>query len=460
MSSNSNNRPNFTSEAKASADRDKLPVDDKKNRSSPPKEDIVMQSLRFIVIPVIILGLGYLIYSQIKEPTAKPKKPPGIRKVPKTKVIELHVENYTSSIESNGIINAHNEVNLTSQVPGRVVEIHPQFEDGAFFKKGTILVELEEADFLTSVASAEAMLAQASASHAQEKARSEQARLNWEDLGYDEEPNELVLRLPQLREAEARVNSATTQLAQAKRNFDRSKIKAPFDGRVRKRLVGVSQAISGSTPLGNIFAVDYAEVRIPISAKEMRHLNLPENPDDPSVEITLHDALDEKNQTIWPAQIIRTEGTLDENSLELFAIAKILDPFGRNSTLPPLRIGQPVNAKIPGKILEGVIKIPRRAVRQLRRINIIDKDDLPLLMNQFLATVSRFPLKMHGISVEPIRENQSHIIIQDDSIKGGTLLSTTPMPWIPDGSKVEIIFEETPKEADDAEDRKTTLISP
>ncbi len=233
-------------------------------------------------MPVIILAVGVAIFNKLSEPIPKVNKPPGIRKAPKTKVIELHTENYTSSIESNGIIIAHNEVNLTSQVSGRIVKIHPQFEDGAFFNRGTTLVELEEADFLTSVASAEAMLAQASASHAQEKARSEQARLNWEDLGYDEEPNELVLRLPQLREAEARVNSASTQLAQAKRNLERSKIKAPFDGRVRKRLVGVSQAVSGSTSLGTIFAVDYAEVRIPISAKEMRHLNLPENPDDPS----------------------------------------------------------------------------------------------------------------------------------------------------------------------------------
>ena len=414
------------------------------SESDSDNEGIVMQSLRFIIIPVIILGLGYLIYSQIKQPTAKAKKPPGIRKVPKTKVIELQVENYTSSIESNGVIIAHNEVNLTSQVSGRIVKIHPQFEDGAFFNKGTTLVELEEADFLTSVASAEAMLAQASASHAQEKARSEQARLNWEDLGYDEEPNELVLRLPQLREAEARVNSATTQLAQAKRNLERSKIKAPFDGRVRKRLVGVSQAVSGSTPLGTIFAVDYAEVRIPISSKEMRHLNLPENPDDPSVEITLHDALDEKNKTVWPAKIIRTEGTLDQASLELFAIAKISDPFGRNSSLPALRIGQPVNAKIPGKVLEGVIKIPRKAVRQLRRIYIIDREKLTI----------------HGMAVEPIRETQSHIIIQDDSIKDGTLLSTTPMPWIPDGSEVEITFETPPNESGDIEDGKTKLISP
>jgi hypothetical protein len=110
-----------------------------------------------------------------------------------------------------------------------------------------------------------------------------------------------------------------------------------------------------------------------------------------------------------------------------------------------LRIGQPVNAKIPGKILEGVIKIPRSAVRQLRRIHIIDREK---------STI-------HGISVEPIRETQTHIIIQDDSIKEGTLLSITPMPWSPDGSKVEIIFEATtPKEPDDTEDGKPTLISP
>jgi len=403
-----------------------------------------MQALRFFIIPAIILGLGFFIYNHIKEPAPKQKKPPGIPKIPKTKVIELHTENYTSSIESNGIINAHNTVNLTSQVSGRIIRISPQFEDGAFFEKGTILIELEEADFITSVASAEAILAQASASYAQEKARSEQARLNWEDLGYDEEPNELVLRLPQLREAEARVKSAKTQLAQAERNLERSKIKAPFDGRVRKRLVGVSQTVSGSTPLGNIFAIDYAEVRIPINAKEMRHLNLPENPDDPPVKITLHDALDEKNQTIWPAQIIRTEGTLDENSLELFAIAKISDPFGRNSTLPALRIGQPVNAKIPGKILEGVIKIPRIAVRQLRRIYLIDKEKLT----------------MHGILVEPIRETKSYIIIKDDSIKEGTLLSTTPMPWIPEGSKVEIDFVSMSEDASKDTVEETTLTSP
>ena len=34
------------------------------------------------------------------------------------------------------------------------------------------------------------------------------------------------------------------------------------------------------------------------------------------------------------------------------------------------------------------------------------------------------------------------------------------MPWIPDGTKVEIIFEATPEKPDDAEDEKAKLTSP
>ena len=389
--------------------------------------------LRFLqlLIPIIVIFLGYGVYKLLitNPPKENIKNTNSVkqRRELKTRVIELQKENYQTTVQANGIIKAHNEIILTSQVSGRVIKIDPQFEDGAFFKKEAMLLELEEADFLTSVASAKANLAQAEAAHAQEKARSEQARLNWEDLGYDEEPNELVLRLPQLREAVARVNSAETLLAQAERNLKRSKIKAPFDGRVIQRSVGISQAISATTMLGRIFSVDYAEVRLPISSTDMRNLELPENPGDEPLKITLTDALDDENSNTWKAEIVRTEGTIDQNSLELFAIARIPDPFGINSGASPLRIGQPVSAMIPGKVLENVIKIPRKAVRRLKMIYLIDPD---------IFTIQ-------GITIDPVSENEDYVFIYDQSIKDGTFLATTPMSWVPEGAKVEIIEEET-----------------
>ena len=415
-----------------------------KGQSNDDSEANVLK-LRFLqlLIPIIVIVLGYGVYKLLitNPPKENIKNTNSVkqRRELKTRVIELQKENYQTTVQANGIIKAHNEIILTSQVSGRVIKIDPQFEDGAFFKKDAMLLELEEADFLTSVASAKANLAQAEAAHAQEKARSEQARLNWEDLGYDEEPNELVLRLPQLREAIARVNSAETLLAQAERNLKRSKIKAPFDGRVIQRSVGVSQAISATTMLGRIFSVDYAEVRLPINSTYMRNLELPENPEDEPLKITLTDALNDENSNSWKAEIVRTEGTIDQNSLELFAIARIPDPFGINSGTSPLRIGQPVSAMIPGKVLENVFKIPRRAVRRLKMIYLIDPNTFTI----------------QGITIDPVSENEDYVFIYDQSIKDGTFLATTPMSWVPEGAKVEIIKEETVLD-DETNDNKTS----
>ena len=383
-----------------------------------------------VMIPLFILGGGIGAFVLWSEPFERAKKPPGQSRGLRTRVVELKVTDYTASVEASGIVRAHDEINLTSQVPGRIVSISPQFEDGAFFSKGEVLVQLEEADFAAAVASGEAQLAQASAGHAQEKARAAQARRNWEDLGYEDEPNELVLRLPQLREAEAKVVAAKTQLEQARRNLKRAKVVAPFDGRVRQRLAGISQAINGSTPLGKIFATDYAEVRLPISFTEMGYLKLPEGRGDSPVKVVLRDALDENNQAEWSAEIIRTEGTLDQNSLELYAIARVSDPFGIESGLPSLRIGQPVKSYIPGIVLEDVVMVPRRAVRQLKRIYIVDK----------------VSLKVRGLDIVPLRGDEDFIIIREESISDGDLLATTPMAYVPDGAKVEII-----PEPDDAE---------
>lgn len=57
-----------------------------------------------------------------------------------------------------------------------------------------------------------------------------------------------MLRVPQLNEARAVVSSARAEVDQAKRNLERTKIRAPFDGRVKSRMVGLGQAIGGTTP--------------------------------------------------------------------------------------------------------------------------------------------------------------------------------------------------------------------
>lgn len=379
--------------------------------------------------PILILAVGIFGYINLSvEPETEKKSERKPRPI-KTQVLELVVQDYPTIISTQGNVRPHDQITLNSEVSGRVVEISSSFEDGAFFEKDEALIKLDKADFEATVANAEAQVARMTSAYALEEAQADLARENWERLNLDQEPDPLVLRLPQLKQAEANVKSAEAELGRAYRDLERTEIKAPFDGRVRQRNVGLGQAIRINSTLGTIFATDYAEVRLPITGEDLPLLDLPEDVEDPSVFVELRDALNEENENIWMAQIIRTEGTLDSNSLELFAIAKVDDPFGQISGKPPLRIGQPVIASISGKVLKSVIALPRLGVKRLDQVYLVDPEKLTL----------------HNRTIEAIWADKKHVIIRDPNIPDGSLLATTKLSYAPEGAQVEILPDIDPE---------------
>ncbi len=378
-----------------------------------------------ILIPVFILLLGFgswkLLGVKVEPPAPKERPPQKLR----TERTILDRTDFQVTLETQGTIRAHQSTTLTSRVEGVILSLSPGFEDGAFFEEGEILAELDPLDLEAALTTAESRLAQAEASLAQEEARAKQAALNWEDIGYTEAPSPLVLRVPQLKEANANVTSARAALDQAQRNLDRTKIRAPFAGRVKSRLVGIGQAIGGTTPIGEIFATDFAEIRLPLSAGQLDFVRLPSRENDAPVAATLTDALgNSRNQSpqTWEAHIVRTEGALDENSRELFAIARIEDPFGLVSGKPELRIGQPVRASVQGIVLENVFILPRTALRGVNRVYLIDKEELAI----------------QRTSIDPIWST-SEVLVVRDGLETGDWLAVSRLPYAPNGAPVEII---------------------
>jgi membrane fusion protein, multidrug efflux system len=112
-----------------------------------------------------------------------------------------------------------------------------------------------------------------------------------------------------------------------------------------------------------------------------------------------------------------------QKSLELFAIARVEDPFGLRSGQPPLRIGQPVTASIAGKTLTNVVALPRQAVRQLDQV----------------VFVSRATLTLKPMTVVPVWSDEESIIVPGSALDDGLLLAMTHLVYAPNGAKVEII---------------------
>ncbi|MDG1072375.1 MAG: efflux RND transporter periplasmic adaptor subunit [Akkermansiaceae bacterium] len=382
-----------------------------------------MAKLLRYLLPLVVLGVGYLVYAQfsVKEElkaSIRHKRPPI-----EAETTVLTRTDFRVTLNSQGVVRPHNETSLTSRVSGRIIKISPVFESGSFFKKDDILVELDSSDFLAAVSGAEARLARAEASLAQEEARAKQALLDWNDLGYTEPPTELVLRKPQLKEAKANVKAAQAELSDTTRDLERTKIIAPYAGRVKERLVGLGQSVGPSTNLGDIFSTDFAEVRISLSARELPHVILPNNPDDAPIPVTLTDALAKENPQSWQGSIVRTEGVLDEKSRKLFVIARVDDPFGLNSETPaPLRVGQPIRATLKGELIKNVFVIPRETLRRPNEVILVEPVEM----------------KLNRVVVDPVW-NEEHFLVVRDGLTEGWHLVTKRLANAPQGARVTLV---------------------
>jgi len=371
--------------------------------------------------PLGLLAAGACAYYVLASPVAEVSLPPAPPQVVRTRVTELRVQDYPVVVKTHGVVQPHDQVILSAQVPGVVQKINPVFESGSYFAVGDVLLELDPRDYEIAVAVAEARelgakaaLQLANLEHARSQELSERKVITQAEFEQSSANRSQLL---------AEADAAVAQLERARRDLERTKVRAPFEGRVRRLTVGLGQTVGVGAPLGEVFAVDFAEVRLPIAGRELPFLDLPELDGDKSLEVELRDAVNEAASPVWRGRIIRTEGALDPDSLELFVIARVDDPFGRKSRQPPLRIGQPVKAAIHGKLLEDVVAVPRGAVRQLSQVFLVDREAMSL----------------QARTIAPLWSDETHVLVRDPALAHGALLSTTHLVYAPQGAKVEIL---------------------
>ncbi|KAF0094224.1 MAG: Efflux transporter RND family MFP subunit [Puniceicoccaceae bacterium 5H] len=325
------------------------------------------------VIPIVIL-LGMATFAFIlvmmKPDVPEIERP---REFPQVEYTVTQPQDWQLWVNTQGNVTARTETSLTAEVSGRIVRISNHFKDGGFFEKGDVLVEIDPLDYEAALADAKAQLAQAKLALAQEQAQSEQAAQDWSDLGEGATANDLVLRQPQLELAQANVAAAEAAVRRAERNLDRTEVRAPYAGRIREKAVDIGQTVTANSLLATIYAVDVAEVRMPLSPFELSYLDLPEayrndESHDEAPRVQLYQHLGNDSYT-WNGYLDRTEGTVDQRSRLTYVVARVPDPYGdRGPDRPPLKIGSFVEADIAGRQLHDVYVVPRRA--------LVDQDTL------------------------------------------------------------------------------------
>ncbi|MET0068969.1 MAG: efflux RND transporter periplasmic adaptor subunit [Candidatus Thiodiazotropha sp.] len=356
---------------------------------------------KLLILPPIALGiLLLLLMASNRQPPVKvePGEPTKLVRTVEAQQLEL-----IPMSEGYGAVQPARVWNAVAQVAGRIVEIHPRLRDGEIISEGSLLLQIDPADYQLNLAQAEAALAEleVEASNAQASLSIEERSLGIAQREFqrisklakkgtasqsdvdDAERNLLAGRnavqnvkntlalLPTRRKV------LQAQLTQAERDLDNTRLLAPFNLRVTNMSIELDQYVSKGETLLAGDAVDRVEVIARFPLASLRRLFIGHERRDISADILSGNLADfvalqpkvrlDMGTTIaeWEAEFVRFSDNVDPETRTMGVVVAVDRPFEKiePGIRPPLSKGMFVQVLLRGKPQPDRVVVPRSAVR-------------------------------------------------------------------------------------------------
>jgi RND family efflux transporter MFP subunit len=297
-----------------------------------------------------------------------------------------------------------------------------------------MLVRLDSEEYQLAITKAEATVASAKQQLAKAEAEYKQKQKEYSGVNLAS-VSDFALRKPEFEEAKARLKAAEADLKLASLQLRRCTIYAPFDGRVVKTLAGMGQLVMPSAALAEIYAVDIAEILLPISEAQSGLLELPainafhnaaNGETDNVLPVKLRGRYAGRDFT-WDAEIVRTDASIDERNRLQNLIAQVDDPYGLRHELTgnaPLLMGMFVEAEIEGRLLDNIYVLPRSALHNRNTVWLLDE-----------------ALQLRQQEVSIVHRGKLNVYVSD-GISASDRVITSPLDVVVDGMQLRVINPE------------------
>lgn len=178
---------------------------------------------------------------------------PAAAAVP-VEVVAIERRSVSSFLQTNGSLEAENDVQIVARIQGPVVELVA--EEGMRLAKGDLMLKIDETETFAQVEIAKVGLKEATRAHERAKAARDSEIISQEV--YDV--------------ALARLESAEAQLMNSEINYSYTSVKAPFDGIVVERLVKLAENVTANQELFRFSEFDPLLCKIHVPEKELSRL--------------------------------------------------------------------------------------------------------------------------------------------------------------------------------------------
>ena len=385
----------------------------------------LLRSLLHFVVAVVILAAGIFVAYKLIISRKPPQREEQKFVAPLVKVKRLSVQDIEMVVSGYGTVSPKVQVEIVPQVSGKVVWVHPQFKVGGFIRSGEQILKIDARDYELAVQQANAAVAEAQVRLDTEMAEAAVSKQEWEMLHPDTEPvSSLVFREPQIRQAQARLESSKAGLASAELNLERTQLSLPVDALIISERVDLGQYVMTGQSIGAAYGTEAVEIEVPLEDSELAWFDIPDN-----MGSSNSDGSPVKGASVlvkadfagagrtWHGYVVRTTGQVDRTSRLVSVVVEVPEPFGAAGAKHPLLPGMFVEVLIKGEVLRKAFAVPSDALRSGNELWVVEDGQL------------------HIKSLDIVRTDRDFAYTVSD-LADGALIVVSTLDAVTDGMKV------------------------
>lgn len=380
--------------------------------------------LRILICTLVLAAgiTGMVALASLKTP---PVEATYEEKPLKVETLRAKAEDVEVMITGFAEVRPLNVVEISPEISGGIIQVHPRLEAGEVIPEGEILFKIDPRDYQAAHDEALAKAGQwentisriekemaldrdrlQTLKRNRDLAKAEYQRLktlyekdsvgtrsgvdkaeqafNQADDTVDQLARQLEIYPLQIKENRAALASARANLEKTRANLDRVEVRAPFDGRIKTVSVEAGQYVSPGMKAVTLADDSVLELRVPLDSRDARKWLRFESRDTETassyftgldrVPVTIRWTEDPDGH-VWTGRLHRVVD-FDSGTRTLTAAVRV-DPSDTvaGGALPMVE-GMFCSVEIPGKKLEKVVRLPRWAVSFENTVYVADADRL------------------------------------------------------------------------------------
>ena len=334
------------------------------------------------VVLTVVIALSSVLMLVLAFRSRDIEKSAVLRPALRVEALKIEKSSERVVVSGFGTVEPSKLLELRPQVSGHVRWIHSQLKEGGRIPNGEALVRIDPRDYEIAVDAKRADVAHAESDLKIEQGNQRVAQHEWklfkEDGEKADSSRELTLRLPQLKEKEAALRSAMSELERAQLDLQRTNVMAPFASLVLEENVEEGSFVDSSAIVAKLASTDefYVKVRIPDTA--IQWIDFDDNSGLPSANNEVRVLLKAQEGTAFERSgtLERLLGSVDSAGRMAQLLISIGAPLTPGPKSLPVLLGTYVKVEITGKVVSDVYRIPRKAMREQNKIYVGDAKGL------------------------------------------------------------------------------------